>query len=329
MKAVRQRGVALLTVLLMVAVMSVLVIGVLDDIRFGIRRAGNADAVAQAQRYALGAETLAAGQIQRLSRRDPARTTLEGNWNDRPFLFPLGDSSDAGAMSVRVVDATSCFNLNSVVEGAGEQWQRRELGVAQFVALLRALEFRPDQANALSDGLVDWIDADQQASPRGAEDSHYLARRSHRTGSTLLAEASELRAVAGFDAETYARLRPWVCALPVADLSPLNINTLEPGDGALLSMLTAGAIDPAQGHRIIQSRPPGGWRDFATFWAQPGLSSVQLPNPVLGQVSLRTRYFGLHAEVEHGGAQVVLSALLEQDDAGQTRLLARRWSGDD
>src|SRR3546814_2109829 len=59
LKGKGQKGVALLTVLLLVAVMSVLVMGMLDDIRFGLRRTSNAQAMAQAQWYALGAESLA------------------------------------------------------------------------------------------------------------------------------------------------------------------------------------------------------------------------------------------------------------------------------
>ena len=53
----------MLTVLLLVAVLATLAAVVLDDIRFGLRRAANAEAVGQARWYALGAETLAAGQI--------------------------------------------------------------------------------------------------------------------------------------------------------------------------------------------------------------------------------------------------------------------------
>src|SRR5690606_33134890 len=116
----RQSGVALLTVLLLVAVMSVLVMSVLDDIRFGLRRASNAQSMAQAQWYALGAETLAMAQIEKLSARDPGRTTLVGDWNDRPLVFPV----EHGTISARLSDATTCFNLNSVVMGAPELWQR-------------------------------------------------------------------------------------------------------------------------------------------------------------------------------------------------------------
>jgi general secretion pathway protein K len=62
----KREGMALLTVLLLVAVMSVVAVAVLDDVRFSVRRATNAETQAQAQWYASGAEALARRQIARL-----------------------------------------------------------------------------------------------------------------------------------------------------------------------------------------------------------------------------------------------------------------------
>ena len=324
----RDRGVALLTVLLLLAVMSVLVIGVLDDIRFGLRRAGNAQLVGQAQWYALGAESLAATRIGDLQRRDGGRITLQGNWNGHPFVFPIDDAGGAdGVVNARIDDGTTCFNLNSVVEGAGEQWQRREEGARQFRALLRALGIAPARANALSDVLVDWIDSDQDRSDAGAEDADYLAlSQPYRTPGTLLSEPSELRALSGFDPATYARLRPHVCALPDARLSPININTLEPHEALLLSMLTDNALDPGTARRIIASRPAAGWRDIPAFWQQPLLQAMAPAFEVPEQLAVRTAFFHLQAEVQYGEAQVALSSLFELDAGGRVRLLARRWT---
>src|SRR5690606_18843964 len=167
----RERGAALLTVLLLVAVMTVLLVAVMDDIRFALRRTGNAQALAQAQWYALGSEQLARARIHQLDR--DGRTTLAGGWNGRPFLFPI----EAGVMQVRLDDASACFNLNSVVEGAPGQWRRREAGVRQYLALLEVLGFPGARANAMADALVDWIDQDEQPGPAGAEDPAYAARR--------------------------------------------------------------------------------------------------------------------------------------------------------
>lgn len=321
----RQSGAALLTVLLLVAVMSVLLVAVMDDIRFGLRRTGNAAALAQAQWYALGSEELARTRIHQLDRGD-GRTTLEGGWNGRPFLFPI----EGGVMRVRLDDASACFNLNSVVEGAPGQWRRREAGVRQYLALLRALDFDPLQANAMADALVDWIDADQVPGPRGAEDASYAMRGpGHRTSGALLAEASELRGIAAHDATAYARLRPHVCAQPEAALSPINVNTLEDRNAVLVSMLSGNAIDPARARGVIASRPAGGWPDLQAFAAHPAVRDAGLPDEVLQQISLRTRWFALQTEVEHAGAEVVLSALFDRDSQGPARLVARRWTHDE
>lgn len=325
-----ERGVALLTVLLLVAVMTLLLVAVLDDIRFGLRRAGNAQAVAQAQWHALGTEAMAMAQIRRLARRDGGRTTLEGGWNGRAFLFPTGDGPGAGFLRVRIDDGTACFNLNSVVEGAVEQWRRYEPGVQQYLALLQALEVPAHRAQVLADALVDWIDSDQVRSTSGAEDADYAGRRGgYRTGGALLSEVSELRAVAGYDATTYARLRPHICALPEAELSPVNVNTLEEDDAVILSMLTGNAVAPEEARRILATRPPQGWQDPEAFRSHPALQAASGSADFMQQVELHTRYFALHSEVEHGGAEVVLSALLERDSAGGVRLLSRRWTPDE
>ena len=67
-----REGMALLTVLLLVAVMAALSVVMLDDIRFSVRRATNASAMDQARWYGLGAETLARSQVRRLMRRPTA-----------------------------------------------------------------------------------------------------------------------------------------------------------------------------------------------------------------------------------------------------------------
>lgn len=324
MSGARERGAALLTVLLLVAVMTVLLVAVLDDIRFGLRRTGNAQALAQAQWYALGSEELARARIRQLDR--DGRTTLAGGWNGRPFVFPI----DGGTMRVRLDDASACFNLNSVVEGAPNQWVRREAGVRQYIALLLALDFTPARAAAMADALVDWIDRDQVPGPAGAEDPAYAARGGgYRTSGALLAEASELRAIAGHDAAAYARLRPHVCAQPDSALSPININTLTEDDAVLLAMLSDNVLDPAAARRVIAARPAQGWDDLHDFFAMDAIRAAGLGDDAMQQLRLATRYFSLHTEVEYDGAEVLLSALLDSDPHGSVRLVARRWTHDE
>ena len=82
-RAADRQGMALLTVLLLVAVMAAVAVLILDDIRFSVRRTTNVETQAQAQWYAAGAEALARRQIADLMAVDPARTPLEPRWNGR------------------------------------------------------------------------------------------------------------------------------------------------------------------------------------------------------------------------------------------------------
>lgn len=313
---------ALLTVLLLVAVLATLAAVVLDDIRFGLRRAANAEAVGQARWYALGAEALAAGQIGRLTRASD-RLTLEGGWHERPFSFPV----ENGLIEVRIADGGACFNLNSLVQGTGEVLSRRETGVIQFVALLSALGLAPREAEMLAAALTDWIDSDGVRESGGAEDEAYLAGSPpYRTAGTLLAEVSELRAVRGFTPAVYERLRPVVCALPNSDLSPINVNTLTPDKAVLLTMLTEGQVGPELARRVIAARPAGGW-SREEFLLQPAILQGSPTDP--DQVKTTSRYFTLQTEVTYLDAEVVASGLFEADASGQVRLVARRWTYDE
>jgi general secretion pathway protein K len=318
-----REGMALLTVLLLVAVMSVVAVAILDDVRFSVRRATNVEAGSQAQWYAAGAETLARSQIARLVAAGPTRTPLEPVWNGRTLRFPI----EGGALSARVTDGQACFNLNSLALGFGEDLTARPLGAAQFLALGRAIGAPDSRMRALADALTDWLDADTAPLPLGAEDGAYAGlARPYRTGGVMLAEVSELRAVKGVDADLYRRLRPWVCALPTTRLSPLNVNTLTPEQAPLLTMLTDGALAPAQARRVIAGRPRDGWPDVGAFWSQPALTAVPVDPEARDQVTVVTRYFVLRVDVELGGSHTVRTALLEAVSDGRVRTVIQRWT---
>ncbi len=318
-----RQGMALLTVLLLVAVMSVVAVAILDDVRFSVRRTANVEFQSQAQWYAAGAENLARGQIARLVAAGPARTPLEPAWNGRLMSFPI----DGGTLSATVTDGQACFNLNSLALGFGEDLTARPLGAVQFRALGRAVGAPDSRMQAIADALTDWLDADTVPMPLGAEDGAYAGlAKPYRTGGVMLAEVSELRAIKGMDAETYRRLRPWVCALPTSRLSPLNVNTLAPEQAPLLTMLTNGALEPEQARAVIAARPRDGWPDVAAFWSQSALASVSVDPEARDQITVLTRFFDLRVDVELGGSQAVRTVLLEAGPDGRVRTVIQRWT---
>src|SRR3546814_15833290 len=73
-------------------------------------------------------------------------------------------------------------------------------------------------AQAIAGAAADWIDSDSNEGRLGAEDNVYRSMQSaYLPANRKMADVSELRAVRGVTPKIYARLRPWICALPVTD----------------------------------------------------------------------------------------------------------------
>ena len=315
-----ERGAALLTVLLLVSVMAVLSASALERLRLSTRLAANAGAIDQARAYALAAEQIAASRISSLVDADPARTPL--GWAGRETNLPL----PGGIATAVVRDGGNCFNLNSVVSGqAGTPLIARPVGIAQFENLMQILGIGEGEAHKVAVSLADWIDSDTQAQPEGAEDGAYAGGETpYKTANTLIADPSELRAVAGVTPELYEKVRPWVCALPATDLSPLNVNTLTPEQAPLLAMLQPAIISPDRARALIAGRPVGGWESTTQFWQQFASQGQVIDLGVQQQLFVRTRWFGLHLHVQLGDSEVDETALIDAS-VPPAKLVRRNW----
>lgn len=320
-----ERGVALLTTLLLVAVMAVIAVAVLDDIRFAVRRTSNMEAMSQAQWYARGAEALARSRLETVLARRSGYVTLEGGWSGSPVVYPI----ENGAIRMRLVDRGACFNLNSVVSGEPAHYLLNSTGAAQFRKLLVALGVSEAEAANLADALVDWIDSDTVPQPFGAEDEAYMrGAPPYRTSGDLLAEETELRTVQGFTAEVYRRIRPFVCALPMAQLTQININTMSASDAPVLSAVYLGRLPVDVARQIIARRPAAGWPNQGDFLKEPLLETTAREGgaPPIQQLEVRSRFFGLDGSVEFAGAVLPYSALLEASPSGALLIANSRWT---
>ncbi len=106
-----ETGAALLTVLLLVALIAVIAGTALERLRLATQLGGNAVALDQARSYAFAAETLAITRISALLERNPTRVTLAGGWSGRPIPLPI----PGGGASATITDGGNCFNLNGLV----------------------------------------------------------------------------------------------------------------------------------------------------------------------------------------------------------------------
>ena len=303
------RGAALLSVLLLVAVMAVIAATALDRLTLATRIAGSAATVDQGRAYAFAAEQIALRRVANLVARDPSRLSNDGDWLDRDFILPL----PGGQGSARLSDADNCFNLNSLAaETAPGKLSQRSGATAQFTELMVLLGIDRGQAMAISGAAADWIDSDGNDGPLGAEDGVYRALPgAYLPANRKMADVSELRAVRGVTPKIYARLKPWICALPRAEPVKLNVNTLRPEQAPLVAMLMPGQISIADARAALAARPAGGYGSSVRFWEARSLARLDPPTDVGEQAAVTSRWLTLTTQVTIGDGFLTAHSLID------------------
>jgi general secretion pathway protein K len=229
-------------------------------------------------------------------------------------------SLDEGVMDVSVRDASTCVNLNGLAAGAGDMLVPSETGGRQLRSLLAALDVPDLQAAELTEAITDWIDTD------GDDDGAYRnLAQPYRSGAEMLAEESELRAIAGMTPELYAKIRPYVCALPFAKPARVNLNALQEEQAPVLVALSEGRIPLAAARRAIAQRPASGWSSISEFWMQDALADLQIPETAFEATGLEPAALALTVRVAHLDAEVVMSELLVLSPSGEYVPAGRRW----
>lgn len=302
-----EQGAALINVLVLVGVMAALSTSLFDRLRLARHLDSTSAGLEVARGAALAGETMILARLPLPKLPDPA------------FALP----TPAGLATVTLEAGGNCFNLNSVAMGPAGQTLTRPLGVEQLARLLTLLDVPQAESLRIAAATADWVDVDQQPGSGGAEDPAYArAATPYRTAGTLLAEVSEWRAVAGVTPAIFARAAPHLCALPEAELSRPNINSLTPADAPVLAAIAN--VPLATARDVIAARPPGGWRDAAGFWAQPLLAGRTIAADALRQPDLRDRFVAYRMTTRIDTTSLTETGLI---DAGTrpARLLLRRW----
>ena len=316
-----ERGAALLSVLLLVAVMAVIAAVMLERLNLATRLAANSQAMAQARLHALSAESLAMARIRSLVALNPQRTVDPQGILGREIALPLSNA----LVVARIEDAGNCFNINSLVEGQEGNFVLRPIGLAQLRALMTGLAIPEGEAIPLTDAIADWIDSDDISLPNGAEDSFYQGLPTpHRVANRLLVDPGELRAIRGMTPAYYTRLRPWLCALPGAELSPLNVNTLRPDQARLIAMLSPDTIDVPRAQSIIAQRPAGGVASVADFLRPIAAGGQSFGPEPLGQLKVTSRWFRIDLAVAVDSIRLEEEALVDVG-VDPPRVVSRSW----
>lgn len=296
MSARRQRGVALIAAVLVVALATVLIAAMLDRSEATLARTRNLQRAEQGWELMRGVEAWAASILTEDFNNQPNIDSHEDIWAQEMPPIELPGVRIHG----RLHEKNGCFNLNSLhPEGADDP-----IAIARFERLLRALQLDI----GLAEQAVDWIDADGVPRSQGAEDAALLTRQPPmRTANQPFAHVSEVRLLPGVTPEVYAALAPEVCTL--RGDSTTNLNFASPA----VWMSLSDAITPTMAARLAREGRANyeSLDGIAQELSQLGVGPVPLAGFGVG-----SDWFVLEAQIVADGIPFHYSSLLHRQPSG-------------
>ena len=304
---IRQRGVVLLSALILVALAAVVAATLFFDTAMTARRSAASFSMEQAMQLGAGAEALAAYALVEDKNQDDS---LRDGWAQH--YGPVEVETEVG-LEAQITDEQGKFNLNTLLKADGTPDAN---AVKIFQRLLELSEVEPRWASLL----VDWLDANVQPEADGGEDSLYLSQQpQHRSANQLITSVSELLQLPGFDLKMYQSVLPHVTALP-PDARTINVCT---ADGVVLDALNALSKTNAKNTEYSRLKPEELQRNRQNgCFPQRNVIGANEPD-IAARIGDRSSYFRLHTFLRIGTAQFALYSLMYRDGAGHVRPILR------
>jgi general secretion pathway protein K len=318
-----EAGAALVVAMLVFAICAALIVAMQREFTLFYQRGANSLQAEQGYAYLRGAEELATLALvldyDTDKERDIPRDDLEEIWAQPATPYAL---DEGGWLMGSLEDLQGRLNLNGLAGGGGGQGsgqgqasERFTPAQAQFIRLLQTLEeplVSEQEAIAITRSIADWIDADGNTSPDGAEDDYYFSQTpAYRAANRPMSSVSELRAIANVSPELYLALAPLVTVWPQT-AQPLNIHTA--AVQVLRSINADDSLEPlaeSDAQALAEQRDEAGFLDKAEFLAHPAFADKPMDKvaELLGESSA---YFLLSARVEIADRELQLYSVLQR-----------------
>ncbi len=252
-QSARQCGAALVTTLLMVALITVTVTSMATKQQRTIQLAQNRQAQLQLRNLATAGEKFSMAVLRR-DKQEKERSdsdSTEDFWAQSLPPVPIDGATIEGC----VIDLGGKFNLNNLVDADGNP---NNIEFEVFQRLLTALTIDSIKAAAV----LDWIDSNIDVTGAdGAEDDFYTGQTpSYRAANGPMVSPTELLLVKGFRVtdegglDDYDVLLPHISTLP--DKTVINVNT---ASSAVLASLAPHMVAIADEVRVVDDEY---WQEF-------------------------------------------------------------------
>lgn len=299
----RNRGVALITAILVVSIATVLAVSMVMRQQRDIHSTENIIRLEQAWLYLQGIDAWAIGVLEQ-DRQENKIDSAADVWN-----LPIQQTAVAGGeLAAHIVDMQGRFNINNLMGEKGVN----QLELARFKRLLINLQLPPE----IGDAVADWIDADSEIRyPNGAEDVTYSDRQPpYRAANAPMVDITELRSVAGVTQAAYDALAPYVVTLP--GRMAINVNT---APEQVLMILTDG-LNEVDAQSIVDSRAIEPFKAIQQFLEHPALAGLVITEEGLTTTS---QYFQVNGEVHYGALALGYQTIIERNDHTGSQVIQR------
>ena len=300
----KQRGVALLFVLSMFAVITSIAVTVVTQLHRNTEKQYDFLQHQQVKYYAQGAEQYAIALLRdKPVQRDSVTHWFE-TWADDHQL-----EMEGGQVEIEIIDEQALLNLNSL------HGKNSEYRVDMLKRLLTQLEMNP----LLTEKVHRWGNSDPQTLME--ENQYYGSLESPILASGVsLSDVSEIKLMQILSDEEYKKLRPFVTILP--DKAGINLNTVP---RELLPMIFDG-FSSTEAEEFVSLRGETGFQNINEIKQLPMMKNKNINWNKL-QLTLSSQFFSVYIKAVYNDTIYYLHTLLAKNDQGDVAVI-RRNEGD-
>lgn len=305
----KEHGLALITVLLIFALVSMLAVSIQTQQEYTIRQASATLSSSQQYTALLSIEDFAKAGLMYDYKRDTDANELWDTgselWN-KPFPLQL----EAIQSAIYIRDLQGLFNLNSLhpthpQNGASKLRLKRlldELGIE----------------SGMENTLTQWFTKDHSSNY-----DYQNQEPAYSASEIEFSHPSELLLLTGVTQDQYLKLEPYITALPIT--TPLNINTTYPEilsawdskltldqSREIVNKTRSNNCGPLERNNFVFS-------DIDTLFEEAAIKDLADPNKNpdntwdKGDFDVKTKYFSVLSTVKINGEEVVLESIIKRD----------------
>ena len=313
MQLQREKGVALIFVLLIFAMIAVMATRIVSDLHFNTEKTARYLQNMQARHYAMAAEQFVAVLLEEDAERDKQTRRAVDHWYEPWAELDNSLRTEDGEITIQTLDDQGRFNLNMLAGKTGKDGKdtKGKLKMLERLFVANGIDAQ------LAYRIQDWVDDNHDALPGGAEDNDYLLLTPpYRSGDTPLASVSELRLMDILSPEDFEKVLPLVSVLPTDD--GLNINTVS---AAVLRALDE-RISESDAKAFVDGRSKDGFADMKELQQHP-LIGNKIDKKATGVVVFKSQYFSVYTKARYRDITYYLHSRLARNAEGKVTVVSR------